>query len=111
MLIIANGKNFGGAFRIAPDASVTDGCLDAIAIAVAPPFRRMKLFGAAGKGTHVAFPEVSTEQAPCFTLEFSAPPAYETDGEYNRASSSRLTVRCVPGALRVVMPTNGASTA
>jgi diacylglycerol kinase (ATP) len=111
MLIIANGKNFGGAFRIAPDASVTDGCLDAIAIAVAPPLRRMKLFGAAGKGTHVAFPEVSTEQAPSFTLEFSAPPAYETDGEYNRASSSRLTVRCVPGALRVVMPTNGASTA
>jgi len=111
MLIIANGKNFGGAFRIAPDASVTDGCLDAIAIAVAPPLRRMKLFGAAGKGAHVAFPEVSTEQAPCFTLEFSAPPAYETDGEYNRASSSRLEVRCVPGALRVVMPTNGVSTA
>jgi diacylglycerol kinase (ATP) len=106
MLIIANGKNFGGSFHIAPDASVTDGQLDAIAIAVAPPLRRMRLFGAATKGTHVAHPEVHTEQARCFTLSFPTPPAYETDGEYNRASSTRLEVCCVPRALRVVVPTN-----
>ncbi len=104
MLIIANGKNFGGSFRIAPAASVTDGRLDAIAIAMATPLRRARLFGAATKGTHVHQAEVHTEQAPSFTLEFPAPPAYETDGEYNRASSSTLEVRCVPGALRVVAP-------
>ena len=109
MLIIANGKNFGGSFRIAPDASVTDGRLDAIAIAVAPPFRRVRLFGAATKGTHVAHPEVHTEQAPGFTLSFPSPPAYETDGEYNRASSARLEVSCVPRALKVVVPANGAT--
>jgi diacylglycerol kinase (ATP) len=109
MLIIANGKNFGGAFRIAPGASVTDGHLDAVAIALAPPLRRMRLFGAATKGTHVELPEVHTEQSRCFTLSFAAPPAYETDGEYNRASSSRLDVRCIPGALRVVTPASGGS--
>jgi diacylglycerol kinase (ATP) len=104
MLIIANGKNFGGSFRIAPAASVTDGRLDAIAIAMAPPLRRARLFGAATKGTHVTLAEVRTEQAPSFTLTFPAPPAYETDGEYNRAASNTLEVRCVPGALRVVAP-------
>ena len=104
MLIIANGKNFGGTFRIAPGASVTDGKLDAIAIDVAPPLRRMRLFGAATKGTHVAMSGVRVEQAPQFTLTFESPPAYETDGEYNRASSATLQVRCVPGALRVVTP-------
>jgi diacylglycerol kinase (ATP) len=104
MLIIANGKNFGGSFRIAPAASVTDGQLDAIAIAMTTPLRRARLFGAATKGTHVMHAEVHTEQAPSFTLEFPAPPAYETDGEYNRAASSTLEVRCVPGALRVVAP-------
>jgi len=104
MLIIANGKNFGGSFRIAPSASVTDGHLDAIAIAMASPLRRAQLFGAATKGTHIALGEVHTEQAPRFTLDFPAPPAYETDGEYNRAASARLEVRCVPGALRVVAP-------
>jgi diacylglycerol kinase (ATP) len=104
MLIIANGKNFGGSFRIAPEASVSDGRLDAIAIAMASPLRRARLFGAATKGTHVTLAEVQTEQAPAFTLTFPAPPAYETDGEYNRAASARLEVRCVPGALRVVAP-------
>ena len=104
MLIIANGKNFGGTFRIAPDASITDGRLDAIAIQVAPPFRRMKLFSAASSGAHVALPEVHVEQASCFRLTFPTPPAYETDGEYNRARSAELEVRCVPQALRVVAP-------
>ena len=52
----------------------------------------------------MALAEVQTEQAPSFTLTFPAPPAYETDGEYNRAASTRLEVRCVPGALKVVAP-------
>jgi len=104
MLVIANGKNFGGAFRIAPGASVTDGLLDAVAIGAASPKRRISLFGAATKGTHVTKAEVRTTQASSFTLSFGTPPAYETDGEYNRASSATLEVRCVPGALRVVTP-------
>lgn len=107
MLIIANGRNFGGAFRIAPDASLTDGRLDAVAFGVAPPLRRLRLFGAATRGTHLGFPEVRTEQAAGFTLAFDAPPAYETDGEYHRARSAMLEVRCVPRALRVVTPTAG----
>ncbi|HEX6536804.1 MAG TPA: diacylglycerol kinase family protein [Gemmatimonadaceae bacterium] len=111
MLIVANGKNFGGSFRIAPGASITDGKLDAISIGIAPPLRRMKLFSAATKGTHVTLPEVRAEQASCFRITFPAPPAYETDGEYNRAASATLEVRCVPGALRVVTPGPGAATA
>jgi len=71
---------------------------------VAPPFRRMKLFASATKGTHVTLPEVRKEQAPSFRLAFAEPPAYETDGEYNRAQSAVLEVCCVPGALRVVTP-------
>lgn len=103
MLIIANGRYFGGAFQIAPAASLADGRLDAIAIdADTSPLRRLALFRAATAGTHVDSPAVSAEQAPCFALEFDAPPAFETDGEYNRASGTRLEVRCVPNALRVV---------
>jgi diacylglycerol kinase (ATP) len=104
MLIIANGKHFGGAFRIAPNASLTDGRLDAVAIRTVTPLRRIRLFGATTRGTHLAHPDVRTEQASSFTLSFSSPPAYETDGEYNRAASSTLEVRCVPRALRVVTP-------
>jgi diacylglycerol kinase (ATP) len=109
MLIIANGKNFGGSFRIAPNASITDGQLDAVSIQVASPMRRIQLFAAATRGTHVGHPEVKVEQASSFSLSFPSPPAYETDGEYNRAKSATLEVRCVPRALRVVTPQAGAT--
>jgi diacylglycerol kinase (ATP) len=104
MLIVANARNFGGSFKIAPGASVTDGKLDAISIHDAPPLARMRLFAAATKGTHVMAREVLVEQAPSFTLEFAEPPAFETDGEYQRASSALVQIDCVPCALRVVGP-------
>jgi diacylglycerol kinase (ATP) len=107
MLIIANAKHFGGAFHIAPDASLTDGHLDAIAIRDASPLARLRLFGSVIRGTHLAHPDVNAEQARSFTLRFEAPPAYETDGEYRRASSASLEVACVPGALRVVVGAEG----
>lgn len=104
MLIVANARNFGGAFAIAPGASLTDGMLDAVSILDASAMRRISIFGAAIKGTHVAAPEVRVEQARAFTLDFDSPPAYETDGEYNRASSARVEITSLPAALRVVTP-------
>jgi diacylglycerol kinase (ATP) len=104
MLVIANARNFGGKFLIAPDASLIDGRLDAVGILDASTWRRVKLFGAVAKGTHLALDEVIMEQSPTFTVKFSSPPAYETDGEYRRAKSAELEVACVPGALRLVAP-------
>ncbi len=104
MLVLANGRHFGGAFRIAPAASPTDGRLDAVAIGDASTLRRLLLFGAAVRGAHVGFAEVRVERAAHFALAFPAAPAYETDGEYHQAASPTLVVRCVPAALRVVVP-------
>ena len=104
MLVIANARNFGGTFKIAPGASLFDGKLDAITIYDAPALKRLGLFAAAVKGSHVTKPGVSVEQAATFTLKFASPPAYETDGEYRQAKSAELEVSCVPGALRVVTP-------
>jgi diacylglycerol kinase (ATP) len=107
MLIIANARHFGGSFRIAPEASVTDGQLDAVAIHDAGALRRARLFTHVMAGTHRRQPEVVFERADHFTLRFPAPPAYETDGEYNHAHAADLTVTCVPRALRVVTPALG----
>ena len=104
MLVIANAQFFGGTFRIAPSASITDGMLDAVAIRDASPFRRLRLFGAVIRGRHEAMPDVDIERSAAFTLRFLAPPAYETDGEYRRAASATIEVLCVPQALRVVVP-------
>jgi len=104
MLIIANGKNFGGMFKIAPDARIDDGMLDAISILDASPLTRISMLAAAPSGKHVRNALVLSEQAASFTLTFAAPPAYETDGEYNRALSSKIEIACVPRALRIATP-------
>jgi len=104
MLIIANGRNFGGMFQIAPDARIDDGLLDAISILDASPLTRISMLAAAPSGKHVRNALVLSEQAASFSLTFSAPPAYETDGEYNHASSSTIEISCVPRALRVATP-------
>jgi diacylglycerol kinase (ATP) len=111
MVIIANARHFGGTFVIAPQADMRDGKLDAIAILDASPMQRMKLFDAVGKGKHIGHPSVVAEQAARFTLTFPEPPAYETDGEYNRARTNVVEVACVPGALRLVVPERGAAVA
>jgi len=102
MMVVANARNFGGKFLIAPNASLTDGLLDSVAILDASTLRRVRLFGAVGKGTHQEMDEVVMEQSPSFTVTFDEPPAYETDGEYRRARTPELHITCVPGALRLV---------
>src|SRR5688572_12060461 len=90
MLVIANARNFGGKFKIAPDASLTDGLLDAVSILDASTLRRVKLFGAVAKGKHQGLTEVVMEQSASFTVKFAAPPPYETDGEYRQAKTAEL---------------------
>jgi diacylglycerol kinase (ATP) len=104
MVIVANARYFGGTFVIAPNADLADGKLDLIAIHDASPIQRANLFGAVGKGTHMTHASVDAEQSSTFTLRFAEPPAYETDGEYNRAKSSVLEITTVPRALRLVVP-------
>jgi diacylglycerol kinase (ATP) len=104
MLIVANARVFGGGFRIAPQAELEDGLLDAVAIGDAPFFGRLALMRQLMRGTHGANPSVSVARGPSFQLAFAAPPAYETDGEWQRAASAELTVAAVPRALRVLAP-------
>jgi len=104
MLVLANGRIFGGGFRIAPRAELGDGILDGSA------FRNMGFLARLGvlvrllQGTHEGSPQVAPARASRFRLRFDAPPAYETDGEWNRAKTADLTVETLPGALQVLVP-------
>ena len=107
LLAICNGRRFGGSFVIAPNALVTDGQLDAIAIGDATPLRRAALFAAATGGSHLGFPEVTERRAASFLLRFRTPPFFQADGELHQATTTELQVACLPRALRVV--TSGAA--
>ncbi|MEO7367583.1 MAG: diacylglycerol kinase family protein [Gemmatimonadaceae bacterium] len=102
MVVIANGPFFGGKFRIAPSASLTDGLLDAVSIRDLPASRRPAMLSAAVRGTHERYPEVVSKQADHFDIAFDSAPWYETDGELHYAQSSNLRIISCPAALRVV---------
>jgi diacylglycerol kinase (ATP) len=102
LLVIANTEYFGGMFRIAPGAQVSDGELDMVTILDIPPSRRIQMLSAATKGYHFRYPECTMERARSFSLSFPSAPTYETDGELHSAASAELTVTSCPAALRVV---------
>jgi diacylglycerol kinase (ATP) len=104
MLVIANGRVFGGGFQIAPAAALDDGRLDAVTFANMGPARRLTALTRLLRGSHQVMPEVSTTTGGRFRLRFPSPPAYETDGEWNRARSAELTVTSQRAALRVLAP-------
>jgi len=104
MLIIANARFFGGTFRIAPRASLTDGRLDAVSIMNQGPFARMRAFRRVSAGTHEALDTVTIRQSRRFRVAFAAPLRYELDGEVYAAASEALTIESVPAALELVVP-------
>lgn len=102
MLTVSNGRFLGGAFRIAPNASVVDGQLDFGFIGDSNVVDRVRLFRGAFRGTHLSLPSVRAERARAMTLRFSAPPMMEVDGELRQALSSTVKIECLPRALSVI---------
>lgn len=104
MLTVSNGRFFGGGFPIAPAATLHDGRLHACRIEDAPPLSRLNLFNLAEKGRHVTSERVEILDDTSFRITFDAPPRFEMDGDVRQSSESELSVRVLPGALRVVAP-------
>ncbi len=102
LAVFSNGREFGGAFRIAPDATVDDGHLDAILIEDVPKAARLPLLARAIAGRHIGSAHVTHKRMQRMTLEFAEAPWFEADGELRRAAAPRVEVASVPGALRVV---------
>lgn len=102
MLVFSNGSNFGGAFRIAPHASIDDGLIDQIHIGNVRGLARLPLFVSALRGAHLSHPKVRAARRAKFLLTFSAPPACDLDGELVQLIHRDVIVRAVPNALRVV---------
>lgn len=102
MLTVSNGRFLGGAFRIAPHASVIDGKLDVGLFGDAGLIGRVRLFAGAFRGTHVGLASVKTERVAEMTLRFSAPPMMEVDGELRQALSSTVKIECMARALSVI---------
>jgi len=102
MVTTSNGRYLGGAFKIAPRASVLDGRLDACFFRDSNVIERVRLFAGAMRGTHIGMPSVSSVSVQQMTLTFATSPSMEMDGELRVARSSTVELRCVARALSVV---------
>ena len=103
MVIVSNGQFLGGAFKVAPRASVLDGRLDACFFSDAGVIERVKLFAGAMRGTHLEMPAVTSVKVQQLTLTFASKPSMEMDGELRPAGSKSVELKCVPRALTVVV--------
>jgi diacylglycerol kinase (ATP) len=104
MLIVANAKFFGGKFKIAPGADLADGQLDVLRFGNMGLLQRIDIMQRLLRGVHEGAASVSNGRATRLRLRFlgGEPPAFETDGEWNRAKSNTVEIETVPAALRVL---------
>lgn len=101
-LVFANGSWFGGSYRIAPEASISDGVLDAVFISDASAWRRAMVFSRALRSRHIGQREVVVQRNTRWSIDFAVAPVYQADGELRQAADSSVVVEVVPEALRVV---------
>lgn len=102
MVTVSNGRFLGGAFKVAPHASVLDGKLDACFFGDSNVLERVKLFVGAMRGTHIGMRSVSAASVQQLALTFPDNPSMEVDGELRVARSATVELRCVPRALSVI---------
>jgi diacylglycerol kinase (ATP) len=102
LVVFANGREFGMGARIAPQAKLDDGLLDAVVIDDRPVLARVWHARHLALGTIHRAPRVTIRAVRSATVETSGALEYQLDGEYGVADG-KVEVRIVPGALRVKM--------
>lgn len=81
LAVFANGRYFAGGWKIAPDASASDGMFD-IQVFTASKRDVPRLWWLAKSGAHVGDDNIHHLRADAFTLEVSEGWPIEADGEY-----------------------------
>ena len=98
----ANSQAYGGGMFIAPDADLSDGMLDVVLVGEVGKLRFLGNLPKVFKGTHVLTPEVEVVRAHEVRISADRPFTAYADGD--PIGDLPLTVRAVPQALRVLVP-------
>jgi len=100
---IVNCRSFGGGMIIAPDASLTDGLLDLVAVHDISRLELLRLFPKVYKGQHVGHHAVEIVRTRKVHITVDRPMRMFSDGEpLLEVDQQGVTVEIWPGALRVV---------
>jgi YegS/Rv2252/BmrU family lipid kinase len=99
---VANSGVFGGGMFLAPDAELDDGLLEIVTIASQSKLRYLRGLPRVFRGTHLQDRAIDIVQAREITFSADRPFTAYADGD--PIGDLPLTVRVLPGSLRVVAP-------
>jgi YegS/Rv2252/BmrU family lipid kinase len=100
--VAANSKAYGGGMFIAPDADLADGQLDVVLTSATSRLRFLRSLPLVFKGGHVDLPSVEVLRGPEVRISADRPFTVYADGD--PIAELPVTVRAVPGAIRVLLP-------
>jgi YegS/Rv2252/BmrU family lipid kinase len=101
-VVAANTRCYGGGMQIAPDARIDDGELDVVITEHIGRLRFLAKMPKVFKGTHVDEPTVHVLRGREIRIEADRPFEIFADGD--PIGELPVTVRAVPGAVRVLVP-------
>ncbi|MEL5960485.1 diacylglycerol kinase [Streptomyces sp. CLV115] len=101
LVAVGNGSTYGGGMRICADAVMDDGLFDVTVVGDCSRTTLLKVFPRVYRGTHLSHPKVTVHRVSSIELAAAGVTAY-ADGE--QLGALPLTARCVPGAVRVLVP-------
>lgn len=99
-VVVANSGYYGSGMHVAPDAAVDDGLLSVVVITAVSRLRLLTALRRIYDGSHVALDAVQVLHGREVALQARGPVVAYGDGE--RVAPLPLTVRVLPGALRVL---------
>jgi len=102
LVAIANGRCYGGAFHVAPNAALDDGLLELVVAEGLSRTRVLGLLPKVLKGTHLDHPAVTALRSRRVRIASNTPLVVHADGEILDLAATSVEVELLPGALRVL---------
>ena len=102
MVLIGNGRHYGGPFRFFPKADMADGKLDVCIFPKSGPLDLLWYLQGILIGGPESLPEVKYLQVPDLTVEADKKVALEVDGEYG--GETPVTFRLEKKGVEVIVP-------
>ena len=100
LVVIGNGRSYGGGMTVLPDASLVDGMLDLCIVEALTRGAFLRAFPKVFMGRHTTHPKVRMLRAKSVTLDAGRGVQVYADGE--RVGGLPASFHVMPGALRVV---------